>query len=44
MERLMNRVIKWLESDKFDYLSYWFIGIAFSYFLIRTISNVPYNT
>ena len=43
MERLMNRVIKWLESDKFDYLSYLFIGIAFSYFLIRTILSVVWD-
>lgn len=43
MEKLVDRVIKWLDSDKFDYLCYWFIGIAFSYFLIRTILSVVWD-
>ena len=43
MEKLVDRVIKWLDSDKFDKISYWIIGLSFSYFFIRTLVSIIWD-
>lgn len=42
MERL-EKIIKWLDSDKFDKLCYWFIGFSFFYFFIRTVLSIVWD-
>jgi|MDTC01.3.fsa_nt_gb hypothetical protein len=43
MEEKLEKITTWLESDKFDNLCWWIIGLSFSYFVIRTIVSIVWN-
>jgi len=43
MEERLEKIMEWLDSDKFDYLCYWIIGLSFSYFVIRIIVSIIWD-
>ena len=39
----MEKFFKWLESDRFEKLTWWIIGLSFSYFLIRFVIGIVWD-